>query len=313
MYGYFRPFRMTLEKEEKIVFISYYCRICYNLWLAGNQHSRYLVTFDLALYSLVLNLAGIGERPDQYPCQRVSHKVRDKFKNDEVGKKLANLTLAGFGGKIEDDYHDKQYLRATFLKLLFGSQIKKSIQVDPVFMQNTRDVCALINEIQDRNGSAEDCLDAYGKSAVKSFTEFGNLEEKYQKVIYQLARWAFFMDMFCDYNKDVKEGNNNSYYNPEYKTIQEYLDADWVNIVPLIRKENEDLFNSVMAIKQRKDEWYILRDVVVDAINNIGPGLLRGEDVSFHYFKELFYNMRSYNHLKKVQKLRRSLEEDANN
>ena len=313
MFGYFRPFRIGLDREEEIVFECYYCRICYCLWYVGNQRARALTTFDAALYSIVLNLAGIGERPKHLNCQRIKTTNMKSFKDDEVGIKLARLSLIGFGGKIEDDITDKQYLRANLMKLLYWGAIKKAYKAEPQLVNNTREVCQEINDIQNNNGKAEDALDAYGKSSVKSFETFGHLEDKYKKVIYHLARWAFFMDMFCDYNEDYKDNANNSYKNENYKTIQDYLDEEWFYIIPLMRKENEDLFNAVMDIKEKKDEWYLLRDIVVDAINKINVGLLEGKDVKFHYFKELILNIKKYNHKKKVKKQIERARKHANN
>lgn len=312
MFGYFRPFRIGLDEELEKVFQAYYCRVCYCLWNEGNQKARALTTFDMAIYSIILNLAGIGERPQFLPCQRVATSNKKLFKDDVIGKKLANLTLVGFGGKMEDDYSDKQYFKATIAKLLYGRAIKKAYQKEPQFLKNTREVCQLINDIQNANGAAEDALDAYGKSSVKSFLEFGPLDEKYQTAIYSLARWSFFMDMICDYNEDFKKKANNSYKDPRFKTLQELLDGNWSYIIPLMRKENTNVFNAIMALKVKKDEWYLLRDIVIDAINTISVGVLKGEDVSFHYFKELFANIEKYNHHKKVSRRRKKIQ-NANN
>ena len=312
MFGYYRPFRIGLDKELERVFECYYCRICYCLWNVGNQRARALTTFDAALYSIILNLAGIGERPRHLNCQRVATSNKKLLKGDYVGEKLANLTLVGFGGKMEDDYADKQFFKATIMKILYGRAIKKAYNNEPVFLKNTREVCQQINEIQDALGEAEEALDAYGKSSVKSFLEIGPMDEKYQNMIYQLAKWSFFMDMICDYNEDFKDGANNSYKNEKYPTLQKYLEDNWQFIIPLMRKYNTDLFNAVMAIKEKKDEWYLLRDVVVDAINKISVGVLYGEDVSFHYFKELFANIKKFNKQKKIHRKVRRLQH-ANN
>ena len=255
MFGYFRPFRIGLDKEEEIVFESYYCRVCYSLWNAGGQRARSLTTFDMAIYSIILNLAGIGHRPPHLYCQRIKRGNKNSYKNDELGQKLANLTLVGFGGKMEDDYLDKQRLRANFTNLIFGRAIRKAYKKEPFILKNTRECCQKINEIQDSFGPAEEALDVYGKASIKSFLTFGDIDEKHQKAIYQLARWSFFMDMMCDYNDDFKNNANNSYKNKKYPTIQAYLNENWQYLVALIRKENTDLFNSIMAIKQRKTEW----------------------------------------------------------
>ena len=302
MFGYYRPFRINIDNSEKNVFEAYYCRVCYCLWNNGGQVSRALVTFDAALYCIVLKLAGIGERPRHVKCQRFRRNIKKSFVNDEVGNRIARLTLVGFGGKMEDDYTDKEYLRANFIKLFFGSAIKKAYKKEPEFLKNTREVCADINKYQKENADADIPLDAYGKSTLKSFMTFGEIPEKYQRVLYYLARWSFFVDMLSDYNDDFKDGAPNSYKDQKYPTIQEMLNDRWYDLIPMIKKENEDLYNSVLAIKDKSTDWKILYHVIADAINRISVGVLNGEKVGFNYFKELFFNWGRYFHNKKISK-----------
>lgn len=302
MFGYYRPFRINIDNSEKNVFEAYYCRVCYCLWNVGGQFARALTTFDMALYSIVLKLAGIGERPDHVKCQRVATTVKKSFKDDEIGKRLASLTLVCFGGKMEDDYIDKEYVRANFIKLVFGRAIKKAYDLEPGFVTNTREVCAQINDYQAQNSDAELPLDAYGKSTVKSFSSFGEIAKPYQDVLYWLARWSFFIDMLSDYNKDFKEKAPNSYRDDNYPTVEEMLEDRWFKLIPIMKKENESLYNAVLAIKDKSEEWKVLFDVVSDAINRTCEGVLSGNNVEFNYFKELFFNWGRYFHNKKVSR-----------
>lgn len=303
MFGYYRPFRLNIDSSEKNLFEAYYCRICYCLWNNGGQFSRALTTFDAALYSIVLKLGGIGERPDHVKCQKIRHDVKNTFNDDVIGSRLARLTLVGFGGKMEDDFTDKEYLKAWFIKIIFGRGIKKAYEKEPVFATNTREVCAEIDEYQKANAEANLPLDAYAKSAVKNFSTFGPLDEKYKTVLYNMARWSFFVDMLCDYSKDYKGKAPNSFMDERYPTMKDMLDEQWFTLVPMIRKENTDLMNSVMAIRDDSTEWKLLFHIVGDAVGRMSAGVLRNKDIGFNYFKELLFNWGRYFHNRKVSRI----------
>ena len=137
MFGYFRPYHSNLTNSEKRLFESYYCRICYCLRILGGQLARFFTTYDGAIYSMIVDLQTKESNPPHLACERFGTKNLKYFENDEIGLKVARLSLISFGEKIRDDEIDKNYFKAKLGSLLFAKTIKKAVEAEPVIAMNS--------------------------------------------------------------------------------------------------------------------------------------------------------------------------------
>ena len=108
MYGYFDLIGACLKNNERSVFNSYYCRLCYCLWNKGGQKARYLTTYDAAVYNLVMAVAGKDERPPCFDCERIKTNNKKHFKDDPIGYIIADLSILGFATKAKDNAADNR-------------------------------------------------------------------------------------------------------------------------------------------------------------------------------------------------------------
>ena len=131
MFGYFRPYHANLTNSEKKLFDSYYCRICYCLRILGGQLARFFTTYDGAIYSMIVDLQTKNTPPPHLPCERVGKRNLKYFQADEVGLKVARLSLISFGEKIRDDQLDRNHFKASLGALLFSKIIKKAQEAEP--------------------------------------------------------------------------------------------------------------------------------------------------------------------------------------
>lgn len=286
MYGYFNLKDVCLTNGERRVFSSYYCRLCYCLWNKGGQVARYLTTYDATVYNLILTIAGFDEQPEYLNCERIKTNNKKHFKDDEMGNLIADLGIIAFAIKVRDNIEDGDKFKAFIGNFFFGRLFKRTVeQYKDLYDREYADIREL-DELQKRNASVEEVLECYGKSMENAFVYFFDLEQKHRTLIRLLARWTLLVDMLDDYEDDYKTGANNSFKSPGCKTIGELMEQRYYEIVPFIRAECDRLSAAVQDVACGKPEWYVLDKIVSHALATVIPGILKGEDVRYHYFRD---------------------------
>ena len=203
MFGYFRPNDSHLIGDQTGLFNAYYCRLCYCLRLKGGQKARAFTTFDVALYSMILNLFMKESSPPVVKCEKIKKENMSLFQNDEIGLRLASLSLIAFGEKIRDDELDGKVIRAKFLQLLYKKDIENAKKSEPELAKIAYEGTELINKLQKENAPLESVLKAYGNTSILSFCLLAPITDDYKNLISSIAEWTFFIDMVADYDDDV--------------------------------------------------------------------------------------------------------------
>ena len=291
MFGYFRPYRANLTKLEEQLFNAYYCRVCYCLRSIGGQRARFLTTFDAAVYSLILNIQKGESDPPALPCQRIGKSNMKLFSSDETGMKFAYLTLVSFAEKFRDDLIDGSG-KSKFAAALYSKPVKKAQKAEPELAKIAFEGTNEINALQDSNAPLFDVLAAYGNMAIKSFSEFMPLSKETAELIRRVSEWIFFIDMLCDYDEDYADGSYNGLKKEECKTFSEYFDNYYVEFTEIERTVTDRLVAALYAVKDGSRRWNALFKIIMYSVDNVIPSIIGGEDVKFHYFKELRHNHR---------------------
>lgn len=290
MYGYFRPFESKLSVGEKKLFHTYYCRLCYCLRCLGGQKLRALTMFDVAIYSIIYSMATGAERPPFVGCEKVLNKKAKLFKDDEVGKKFANLTLIAFGEKIRDDKIDGNKKRAFLLNALFGKAIKKAQKSMPKLAEISFNGTEKINALQNANADIYSVLGAYGDTFYYTFKEMGVEDERYLQILKSIAEWTFFVDMICDYEQDYIEKAYNAFYDESCKTLDALFDKKCFELLGINSKIGGTIIENLNKVNDGSTEWKAVYRILSYSLNTVIQNLLSGKDVEFHYFKELKKN-----------------------
>ena len=284
MYGYFDLIGACLKNNERSVFNSYYCRLCYCLWNKGGQKARYLTTYDAAVYNLVMAVAGKDERPPCFDCERIKTNNKKHFKDDPIGYIIADLSILGFATKAKDNAAVGDRAKAFFANMFFHGLFKKTIAANgPVFEAS----CSTIDQmdkLQRENGPIDEVLALYGLTMENSFRYFFEAEDRYFHCINRVARWTFLLDMLEDYNEDRRLKRPNSFIKEDSETIAELFDKHYFELIPFLKKEIDDLKAALIAIKNDTTEWVVLNKLVRHSMATVIPRIINGEDVSFHYF-----------------------------
>ena len=284
MYGYFQPSSANLTSEEKRVFKSYYCRLCYCLWAGGGQLSRWLTSFDVTIYSIVFNLARGGERPPIVKCEKIRRNNLRRFSIDEDGKKLASLIFIALGEKTQDDILDENSFKAKVIQRIFKKQIEGAKQTDAAMARIAEKSMRDINEKQVVNEGLDDLLNVYGEMLADLFAEFAVFDTKYRNVFFYLGKWSFFIDMLFDYGEDYKEGKYNFFKTEGLPTFKKYFNTHYAYVVQKNREISEDLMQAIYALDDGSKEYHILEKVVGHAVRQVIPDLMEGKKSKYNYF-----------------------------
>ncbi len=288
MYGYFDLLGSCLKNNERSVFNSYYCRLCYCLWNKGGQKARYLTTYDAAAYNLVMAIAGKDKRPPCFCCERVKTHNKKYFKDDPIGYVIADLSILGFAMKTRDNQEDGDRTKAFFGNLLFHGLFKETIASHQALFDSSYGIIRQMDALQRENGPIEEVLALYGLSMEHSFRYFFDAEDPYFHCIGRIARWTFLLDMIEDYDDDYRLNRPNSLRVEGCATIAELFDRHYFDLIPFLRKEMDELKSALLAIKNDTVEWIVLNKLVRHSMATLIPNVINGKDISFHYFKNTY-------------------------
>ncbi len=210
-----------------------------------------------------------------------------KFKNDEMGLKFARLSVIAFGEKIRDDRLDNNDMRSRVLSFVYKKLLLDAKENEPESYRISYEGTTRINELQDANAPLEEIFAAYGNMAADSFATIAKIDDAHLALIRALAEWTFFVDMVCDYADDYRSGSYNGFRTEGFATFPEYFDAHYNEFAAVEEKISGKLVSAVFAIKDNSTLWYIIHKIIVSAVSTVIPSLIKGEDVTYHYIREL--------------------------
>lgn len=267
MYGYFKPGSSRLTAEETRIFKSYYCRTCFCLRILGGQSARLFTTYDMAVYSLLLHIAGKLERMPYHRCERFGTRTMHTYDHDEMGRKLANLSIIMFGEKIRDDEMDGDRAAAAGMNLIYRKTVEKARRAEPEAALAARHGIDHLNEMQNQSAELFDVLQAYGDTVAHLFDLLFGLDETIRRAIRSIAVWTFYMDMLSDYNDDYRKKAYNGFRVEGEGTILKRFDTDYPAFIRINKQIVNDIRLSLYETEDGSDEWRILNKLIDQALS----------------------------------------------
>lgn len=296
MHGYFRPFESGLSVSERMIFNSYYCRLCYCFRIAGSQLSRYLTTFDAAIYSMIYSMGAGYDRPPHLHCEKFGKKNLEYFRDDEVGKIFVDASFIAFGEKIRDDRLDGNTLRAWLAERVYGKEAAKSGKNNPDALSLLRNGFDELNIMQNENRDPMSLFDFYADVSAQMFIALFKkpVDDRYMRLFRAILKWTFFIDMVCDYEDDRKDNSFNSFKDADCPTFADYFNKHYVTVFELNQRISAELMDALNGIYDTSDEWRILYRIITHSLNNVMQDKLSGKDPRFKLIKETINNWKSY-------------------
>lgn len=243
MFGYIRP---LVSEYDNYLFKSEYCSLCKTLGNEFGQFSRFMISYDVTLLSLVLS--SLKDNPFVYRYENcIVHplkKRRVKVKTD-IERFSAEVTAVMFRNKFLDQMRDEKLLRKGLYRSVYGFtarwdkklKTRKLLSLNKMFdemyqlesVRKTNDV----DEISNRFGYIL-------KSVMKIASESIGIEIPIPiyEFAFLLGKWIYLMDAFEDLKSDLKKWR----YNPLLLSNRDLL---------LEKKEHDILVKEISL----KEEW----------------------------------------------------------
>ena len=260
--------------------------------------ARFCTTYDAAIYSLILALQSHEKQPPVLPCERIGSKNLRLFAEDEVGLKLARLSLISVGEKFRDDRIDSGSLKTKIISAPLKGAIEKAKAAEPEIAKGSFEGTERINELQNANAPLSEIFAAYGDMAAGSFSRFLDMTPETEELVRSVSEWNFFMDMLCDYDDDYKSGSYNGFKREGLSTFSEYYDKNYLEFSEIANAVTQRLTRALFAVRDDSKTWNTLFKIVMHALDTVLPSAILGEDVGFHYFKDLFERIGENSRLK---------------
>ena len=235
MLGYVVTFKPEMKVKEAELYKAYYCGVCKSIGRRYGQLPRFILSFDAAFLSTVLD----GFFPHVVEFQR-ERCIAHPHKKEPIARCHAidfagdiMLILAWY--KALDDIHDEGSKKALAFSKAFRGKFNKLKAEHPNLCMEIQRILSELSHLEDTNcNSIDRASEAFAKIMEAIFTEGlsyiyckkieeGTLEksEEWDKKIqvskivlarvgYHLGKWIYLMDAFDDIEENIESGA----YNP---------------------------------------------------------------------------------------------------
>ncbi len=222
MFGYLTADVLSMSKENRKLYRSFYCGLCEKLSSKYGNTARFTLSYDLTFVGMILS--------DVYNCDiNYSKKhcpihplTKIEVRNNEYFDFAADMNILMTYYKCLDDVNDDNSLKAQKKanKLLpFVNAIKKT------YPEKCQIIEQCLNEISDMEKANVLNPDLPANCFGKVMSElFYIKEDEYSETLksfgFHLGRYIYLVDAICDLKKDLKTNS----YNP--LVAIENLDSD---------------------------------------------------------------------------------------
>lgn len=250
--------------------------------------ARFCTTYDAAIYSLILALQDGETAPPFLSCERLGTKNLKLFRDDDRGLKFARLSLISFGEKFRDDRLDRNDLKSRLAYPPFRKAIDEAKAAEPALAKGSFAGTDRINELQNSGAPLAEIFSAYGDMAAASFSMFIDMTPETEELVRSISEYNFLVDMVVDYADDYKTGAYNGFKRDGFVTFFDYYNQYYTEFSEIASAVTGRLFRAVLAVRDDSVVWNVLFKVITHSLDTVIPSAILGEDVNFHYFKDLF-------------------------
>lgn len=242
MFGYIGPDRPYLFIKDETLYKALYCGVCRAISAECGQMARTALTYDMAFMSaLVHNIRGEDVKIVRRRCPVHPIRRRPMTETDDVTRLLAcvNTVLAYY--KLTDDKADGDKRGA--LRFLYNKGYKRALKKYPNVVDIVSGQMRAQAELEKQGCTSidmacEPTAQMMRQLSAEVLGEHSN--EHTEGLSYAIGKWVYLIDALDDYDKDVKKGN----YNPFYEAFGEKTRAE------MLAKNGEEadfVFKSVFA------------------------------------------------------------------
>ncbi len=215
MFGYISPDAPYLFKKDEVLYKALYCGLCKGIGAGCGQTARTALTYDMAFVSaLVHNIRGEDVKIEKRHC--VLHLIRRRpialADDTTVALGCVNTALAYY--KLCDDKADGD--SRGVLRHLYKKGFKRALKRQPQIAEIIKKQTEELSEIEKAGCAVIDMAAEPTAVMIRDISEvlLGSYSTEYtKKLFYALGKWVYLIDALDDYDKDVKRGRYNVFYN----------------------------------------------------------------------------------------------------
>ncbi|MGN0817630.1 MAG: DUF5685 family protein [Candidatus Coproplasma sp.] len=215
MFGYIHPERPHLFVKDEMLYKALYCGMCKSINKSSGSLARTALTYDMAFMSALLhNIKNQDVKVEKRRCALHPLKRRYMALPDDTSILLGciNTVLAYY--KLLDDKLDGD--KKGVFAFLYKSGYRRALKNHPRVAEIIRRQTDNQRDIEQRNTAIID--EACEPTAVmmrdlSTYVLGEYADENTAGLCYDVGKWIYLADALDDYDKDVKKGRFNVFYN----------------------------------------------------------------------------------------------------
>ena len=215
MFGYINPDSPYLFKKDEVLYKSLYCGLCKSIGRGCGQVSRTALTYDMSFVSaLVHNIRGEDVKIEKKRCAVHWLKRRHVAQPDDTSVLLgcANTILAYY--KLCDDKEDGE--KRGIFRHVYKRGCRRAAKLHPEIERIAKAQLEAQRAVEKKNSEIIDEAAEPTAVMMQQLSDYALGEYKTPetgKLFYAIGKWVYLVDALDDYDKDVKKGSYNVFYN----------------------------------------------------------------------------------------------------
>lgn len=242
MFGYIQPDGPYLFVKDEKLYRAAYCGMCKSIGKACGNMPKSALTYDVAFMSCLLhNIADCDMAVERRRCAIHPFRRRPMAKADDISLLLGCLNTALAYYKLLDDKADGD--KKGLFAFVYKRGYKRALKAHPHVAEIIENYVREQREIELR-GSAiiEEACEPTAKmmASVSDYALGEHATEHTHALVYDVGKWIYLADALDDYDKDVKKGRYNVFYNAFNESCKKLAVAKY-------GEEINFIFNSLFA------------------------------------------------------------------
>lgn len=215
MFGYIQPETPHLFIKDETLYKALYCGLCKGIKKGCGNAARTGLSYDMAFMSALLhNIAGCDVKIEKQRCFLHPFKKRRMAVVDDMTVLLGcvNTLLAYY--KLVDDKRDGDGKGA--LAFLYKSGYKRALKKHPLAEHIIKEQMLAQENIEKSSCSSVDMAcepTAVMLEKLSTYALGERATEHTAGLCYDIGKWVYLADALDDFDKDVKKGRYNVFYN----------------------------------------------------------------------------------------------------
>lgn len=228
MFGYVNISHNTISEEDRKLYSAYYCGLCKAIG-KKSELLRLGLNNDLTFLSVLLSavIPDDVEILENKKCVIHTFKKHSEVKFSKVLDYTSDMNILLVYLKFCDDVSDEKKISSFFAKCLFSHKAKQVIKKYKKLSDEIKAYLKKLTDLEkDKSCSIDETADCFAKILEKlfvpDFVEDDNTKDILSWMGYNIGRWIYIIDAYCDIEKDKKSKSYNPFIycdNPDIKKL----------------------------------------------------------------------------------------------